>query len=117
MLDAATGRTRARGSAQPRTVPLCARAADMRHSDAAPCPPSWTAPCAINILLLEAQIKQRRIPPAPHHALKLEVRFCVRGVISPTLSKNRPEAAVSTYQYRLLNEAKSIAATASSAPG
>jgi len=39
------------------------------------------------------------------------------GVISPTLSKNRPEAAVSTYQYRLLNEAKSIAATASSAPG
>lgn len=40
----------------------------------------------MNILLFETQIKYPSTPPALHHALKLKVRFCVRGVVSPLLS-------------------------------
>src|SRR5450631_2462297 len=86
MLDAGTGRTRARGAARLRATPRCARAVCERRSAVAPCPPGWTGPFVINILLLETQIKNRRRPPAGHDALKLKVTSCVRGVISPLLS-------------------------------
>src|SRR6516165_5349611 len=86
MLDAATGRTRVRGCARPRTTPYCARAIDEQRSVVAPCPPGWTGPLVINILLLETQIKDGGRSPTPHHALKLEIAFCVRGVISPLLA-------------------------------
>lgn len=58
----------------------------MRRSDAGPCLPELPAPCDIIILLFEAQIKHRAASPAAYDALELEVRFCVRGEISPLLS-------------------------------
>src|SRR6266849_1034464 len=84
-LGAGTNRTRATDSAPPRTAPCCARADDGLRSAAVSCPPWWTATWDIRILLLETQIKYGSIPPARHHTLELEVRFCVRGVIHAPL--------------------------------
>src|SRR5450631_649405 len=86
MLDGATGRSSATGRERLPTARSCAREVDTRRSNAAPCLLGWIAPCDINILLLEAQIKHRPVPPAAYEALELEVRFCVRGVISPVIA-------------------------------
>jgi len=86
MLDAVRGQTRSIERALPPTARYCVREVDMRRSDAVPCLPELPAPCDINILLFEAQIKHRAASPAAYDALELEVRFCVRGVISPLLA-------------------------------
>ena len=86
MLDAVRGQTRSIERALPPTARSCVREVDMRRSDAVPCLPELPAPCDINILLFEAQIKHRAASPAAYDALELEVRFCVRGEISPLLS-------------------------------
>src|ERR1035437_7857321 len=58
-----------------------------RRLAAEPCPLWSIGPFAINVLPLKAQVKDRVTrSPTPHHPLKFEITFCVRGVISPLLS-------------------------------
>src|ERR1700722_3869407 len=59
---------------------------DTRRLAFAPFALVWIAPCDIRIILLTSQINQRELAPARNPPLKLEVIFCVRGVISPLLS-------------------------------
>src|SRR5206468_4924517 len=72
--------------APPRTAPCRAGGGGTRHSAAAPCRPSSTGSCDINILLLETQIKHPQRTPTLDHAFELKVAFCVRGVNSPLLA-------------------------------
>src|ERR1035438_8976049 len=54
-----------------------------RRLAAEPCPLWSIGPFAINVLPLKAQVKDRVTrSPTPHHPLKFEITFCVRGVIS-----------------------------------
>src|ERR1035438_177547 len=58
-----------------------------RRLAAEPCPLWSIGPFAINVLPLKAQVKDRVTrSPTPHHPLKFEITFCVRGVVSPVLS-------------------------------
>ncbi len=59
---------------------------DTRRSAFAPFALVWIAPCDIRIILLASKINQRELAPAGNPSLKLEVIFCVRGVISVLLS-------------------------------
>ena len=59
---------------------------DTRRSAFAPFALAWIAPCDIRIILLASKINQRELAPARNLAVKLEVIFCVRGVISPLLA-------------------------------
>src|ERR1700722_16710895 len=54
---------------------------DTRRLAFAPFALVWIAPCDIRIILLTSQINQRELAPARNPPLKLEVIFCVRGVI------------------------------------
>jgi hypothetical protein len=55
-----------------------------RRLAAEPCPLWSIGPFAINVLPLKAQVKDRVTrSPTPHHPLKFEITFCVRGVITP----------------------------------
>src|ERR1035437_4962872 len=57
-----------------------------RRLAAEPCPLWSIGPFAINVLPLKAQVKDRVTrSPTPHHPLKFEITFCVRGVVSPVL--------------------------------
>ncbi|HZL52445.1 MAG TPA: reverse transcriptase domain-containing protein, partial [Terracidiphilus sp.] len=57
-----------------------------RRLAAEPCPLWSIGPFAINVLPLKAQVKDRVTrSPTPHHPLKFEITFCVRGVFSPIL--------------------------------
>ena len=42
--------------------------------------------CDISVILLASKINQRELAPARNLPLKLEITFCVRGVISPLLA-------------------------------
>src|ERR1035437_60876 len=54
-----------------------------RRLAAEPCPLWSIGPFAINVLPLKAQVKDRVTrSPTPHHPLKFEITFCVRGVQS-----------------------------------
>src|SRR5437667_7189088 len=87
MLDARTGRTRVTNAAPPRATRYDARANRERCSTVEPCPLWSIEPSVINILPLKAKVKYWRTPPpACDEPIKLEVTFCVRGVISPTLA-------------------------------
>src|SRR6266852_4537358 len=87
MLDARTGRTRVTTAALPRATRHGAGAGREPRSTAEPCPLWSTESSVINILPLKTQVKYwRTSPPAGDHPFKLEVTFCVRGVISPLLS-------------------------------
>src|SRR6267154_3528849 len=87
MLDARIGRTPVTDAAPPRATQYGARAGRERCSTAEPCLLSSNEPSVINILPLKTQVKHWRTrPPACDHPFKLEVTFCVRGVISPLLS-------------------------------
>src|SRR5260370_11092716 len=71
-----------------RPLPPCpsrAREVDGPSSTFAPSALAWIAPCDIRVILFTSKINQRLAPPPGNPALKLEVRFCVRGVISPLL--------------------------------
>src|ERR1019366_1289826 len=81
------GRTLATGAALPRATEYRAATWRTRRSAAEPCPFWSIAPFAINVLPLKAQVKDRETrSPTPHHTLKFEITFCVRGVLSPLLS-------------------------------
>jgi hypothetical protein len=76
-----------------RRAPVDVAADHARRSNAEPLP-LWlralsaiNISLAINILLLKAAIKHR-VPGSPtrYYPFKLEITFCVRGVISPVLS-------------------------------
>src|SRR5229473_277281 len=87
MLDARTGRTPVTNAAPPRATRYGARAGRERCSTAEPCPLWSNEPSVINILPLKTQVKHWRTrPPACDHPFKLEVTFCVGGVISPVLA-------------------------------
>src|SRR5207245_2559254 len=84
MLDARTGRTRVTNAAPPRATRYDARANRERCSTVEPCPLWSIEPSVINILPLKAKVKYWRTPPpACDEPIKLEVTFCVRGVIAP----------------------------------
>src|SRR5262249_15316016 len=51
-----------------------------------PCASSSLAPRDINIVLLTTQIKHWLLTPPSDRTFKLEVTFCVRGVVSPLLA-------------------------------
>ena len=56
-----------------------------------------TAPFDIRILPLASQINQRTVAPLHNLALKAEVTFCVRGVISPVLSNEYLHEVLDTW--------------------
>src|SRR5579864_5163785 len=93
MLDAPIDRTRVTTAALPRSVQLGVEADHERRSAAELLPLWWNASSAINVssdinvLPLKTQINQR-VPASPsrHYLFKLEITFCVRGVVSPVLS-------------------------------
>src|ERR1035441_3555972 len=83
-LAALRGRTLATAAALPRATEYRAATWRTRRSAAEPCPLWSIAPCAINVLPLKAQVKDRETrSPTPHHTLKFEITFCVRGVLTP----------------------------------
>src|SRR3989442_9957706 len=87
MLGALTSRTRATTDALLREARFDAATVHERHSAGEPSP-SWSnGSCDITVLLFTTNIKQC-VPFSPPHncSFKLEIAFCVRGVISPTLS-------------------------------
>src|SRR5437660_5861548 len=87
MLGALINRTRVTTDALLREAHLDAAAGHERHSAGEPSSLWSSAPCAINILPLKTKIKQR-VPGSPsrNYSFELEITFCVRGVVSPTLS-------------------------------
>ena len=93
MLDARIDRTRVPAGELRRRAPVDVATAHARRSNAEPLPLWLRAPSAINlslainILLLKTEIKHR-VPGSPtrNYAFKLEITFCVRGVISPALA-------------------------------
>src|ERR1035441_5315391 len=83
-LAALRGRTLATGAALPRATEYRAATWRTRRLAAEPCPLWSIAPFAINVLPLKAQVKDRETrSPTPHHTLKFEITFCVRGVLTP----------------------------------
>src|SRR5215831_18891780 len=93
MPDAPINRTRVTTAALHRKAQFDAEADHERRSGVEPCPLWSSAPSAINVssainvLPLKAQIKQR-VPASPsrNYSFKLEITFCVSGVISPLLA-------------------------------
>src|SRR3954466_10610575 len=78
-------RSRARAPTS-RLLPPCPsrlREVDTPRSTFAPLALAWIAPCEIRVILFASKINHRLAPPAGDPTLKLEVRFCVQGVISP----------------------------------
>jgi len=87
MLDALTNRTCPTTAAQLREAQLDAGADHERCSGVEPFPSLSSVPYDINILPLKAKVKQRvSSSPTRYYPFKLEITFCVRGVISPLLS-------------------------------
>src|SRR5437879_6282251 len=87
MLGALTSRTRATTDALLREARFDAATVHERHSAGEPSP-SWSnGSCDIIVLLFTTKIKQC-VPFSPPHncSSKLEIAFCVRGVLSPVLS-------------------------------
>jgi hypothetical protein len=74
-------------AARLREAQLDAGADHEPHSAAEPFPLWSNVSSAINVLLLKTKIKQR-VPGSPSRncPFKLEITFCVRGVLSPLLS-------------------------------
>ena len=93
MLDARIDRTRVPAGELRRRAPVDVAEDHARRSNAEPFPLWLRAPSsinvsfAINILLLKTEIKHR-VPGSPtrYYPFKLEITFCVRGVISPLLA-------------------------------
>src|SRR5256886_17494293 len=87
MLGALLCRARATADALLREARLDAATVHERHSAGEPSP-SWSnGSCDITVLLFTTKIKQC-VPFSPPHncSFKLEIAFCVRGVVSPLLS-------------------------------
>jgi RNA-directed DNA polymerase len=87
MLAAWTSRAHSTSAALPRKVQYAVGVGHEQHSSAEPSPLWSSVSCAINVLLLEAQIKQRVSgSPSRNYPFELKITFCVRGVISPLLA-------------------------------
>jgi RNA-directed DNA polymerase len=107
MLDALINRTGVTTAALHRNAQLAAEADPERRSGVEPLPLWWSAssainvPFAINVLPLEAEIKHRE-PGSPirYYSFKLEITFCVRGVVSPILSNLFLHYAFDTWMAR-----------------
>src|SRR5467141_3158820 len=87
MLGALTSRTRATTDALLREARFDAATVHELHSAGEPSP-SWSnGSCDITVLLFTTKIKQC-VPFSPPHncSFKLEIAFCVRGVVSPLLA-------------------------------
>src|SRR5580700_3404240 len=87
MLGALTSRTRVTTDVLLREARFDAATGHERHSTGEPSA-SWSSgSCDITVLLFTTKIKQC-VPFSPPHncSFKLEIAFCVRGVISPLLS-------------------------------
>src|SRR3989449_10990198 len=87
MLGALTSRTRATTDALLREARFDAATVHERHSAGEPSP-SWSnGSCDITVLLFTTKIKQCvRFSPPHNCSFKLEIAFCVRGVLSPVVS-------------------------------
>src|SRR5260370_2271534 len=87
MLVALTSRTRVTTDALLREARFDAATGHERHSAGEPSPSCSNGSCEIIILLFTTTIKQC-VPFSPPHncSFKLEIAFCVRGVISPLLA-------------------------------
>src|SRR6516164_9649787 len=87
MLAALTSRTRATTGALLREARFDAPTGRERHSAGEPSPSLSNGSFDINVLRFTTKIKQC-IPfwPPSDCSFKLEIAFCVRGVISPLLS-------------------------------
>src|ERR1700760_2699748 len=84
-LDVARVRTRA---TTPGLSPSCwfrAQAIDGQRSVARLSVCWWLAACDIHMLPLTSKIKGRTRTPISYHSLKLEITFCVQGVVNPPL--------------------------------
>src|SRR5690349_18544438 len=87
MLGALINRTRVTTDALLREAQLDAAAGHERHSAGEPSSPWSSAPCAINVLLFTTEIKQYApFSPSHDYSFKLEITFCVRGVLSCVLA-------------------------------
>src|SRR5580700_11517197 len=87
MLGALTSRTRVTTDVLLREARFDAATGHERHSTGEPSA-SWSSgSCDITVLLFTTKIKQC-VPFSPPHncSFKLEIAFCVRGVVSPMLS-------------------------------
>src|SRR5207302_10253665 len=87
MLGALTSRTRVTTDALLREARFDAATVHERHSAGEPSP-SWSnGSCDITVLLFTTKIKQCvRFSPPHNCSFKLEIAFCVRGVLSPVVS-------------------------------
>src|SRR6516162_7302700 len=87
MLGALTSRTRVTTDALLREARFDAATGRKRHSAGEPSPSLSNGSFAITVLLFTTKIKQC-VPFSPpgNCSFKLEIAFCVRGVISPVLS-------------------------------
>src|SRR5437667_137383 len=87
MLGALTSRTRATTDALLREARFDAATVHERHSAGEPSP-SWSnGSCDITVLLFTTNIKQCvRFSPPHNCSFKLEIAFCVRGVLSPLIA-------------------------------
>jgi RNA-directed DNA polymerase len=86
MRDAVKSRVRAPASRPPPPRSSPPRVVDRPRSTFAPFALAWIAPCDIRIILFTSKVNHRLAPPPGDPALKVEVRFCIQGVISPTLA-------------------------------
>ncbi len=93
----------------------CAGARRKPRSTAEPCPLWSIVAFAINVLPLKAKVKHwGTTSPTPHYPLKLEITFCVRGVLSPLLSNIVLDGSITRFITQRLklkvNEEKSAVA-------
>jgi len=88
MLGALTSRTRATTGSLLREARFDAATERERHSTGEPSPSLSNGSCDINVLRFTTKIKQcvPFLPSGGHCSFKLEIAFCVRGVISPLLA-------------------------------
>src|SRR5690242_442733 len=99
-LGVARVRTRA---ITPGLSPSCwfrARAIDGQRSVARLSVCWWLAACDIHMLPLTSKIKGGTRTPIFYHSLKLEITFCVQGVISPGLANLFLHYAFDTWMAR-----------------
>src|SRR6516225_12004915 len=85
MLGALTSRTRATTGSLLREARFDAATERERHSTGEPSPSLSNGSCDINVLRFTTKIKQcvPFLPSGGHCSFKLEIAFCVRGVITP----------------------------------
>src|SRR5918996_984981 len=82
-LVVATAQTRPPAAVPHPPLRCAGRAGDRQRLTAAPCAPLSLGSCDIKVMLFTTQVKHRSLTPPDDHPVKLEVTFCVRGVMTP----------------------------------